>query len=182
MSRPFDPDKLPDPEFQAPALVAGVVEGWRAWHVDRQLPKFGVTPRLYSVSHSSYYWAPRKMSMAQCARCGENVPGESCGCGFYSARTLKHLLSMSYPGYTIEAGQVAVIGQVANWGKTIECSSGWRAQKSYPVRLWVPYECWKLADPLEKGYGVPVKLGQWLGSPLDRKLAGDLPIRDRTDR
>jgi hypothetical protein len=165
---PFDPNKVPDPEFtRAPDLIQAV-EGWRAWVCDRKVPDFGLPPKLYSVSHAAYYWTPRKFSLADCHSCGKDVPGEFCTCGFYSAKTLEHLMTMGYPGYDPEAGQIAVLGQVANWGKVVEASQGWRAAKAYPVRLWVPYECWKLAKALEKAYGVPVGLSQWLTGGMPR--------------
>ena len=47
----------PDPEFKVPDL-AGTVEGWRAWGVHKG-DRSGV-PKLYSVTYSRYYWAPRK--------------------------------------------------------------------------------------------------------------------------
>lgn len=158
---PFDPDKLPDPEFQAPDLV-GAVEGWRVWRVSTELPKFGGAPKLYSATYGGYYWAARKACVAECEKCGENVPGEYCSCGFYSAKTFDHLMGMSYHLYDAETGMIAVLGQVANWGKVIEATQGWRAQIAYPVRLWVPFEAAKLAKPLKEAYGVPVGLRNWL--------------------
>jgi hypothetical protein len=165
---PFDPNKQPNPRFERAPDLAQAVEGWRAWRVEREPPAFGIAPRLYSVSDANYYWAPRRFSQAECTSCGENLPGEHCSCGFYSAKTLRHLMDMGYPTYDPEEGEVTVLGQVANWGKVVEGSQGWRAQKAYPVRLWVPYECWRLAASLRSGYGVPVRLAQWLTGGMPR--------------
>lgn len=159
---PFDADKLPDPDFEPPTLSAAV-EGWRVWRVSTELPKFGAAPKLYSATYHNYYWTPRKACVAECESCGDNIPGEHHSCGMYSAKSLEHLLNMRYHLYEMEAGVVCVLGQVANWGKVIEATQGWRSQISYPVRLWVPFECAKLAKPLKEAYGVPVGLRNWLG-------------------
>jgi len=158
---PIDPARIVvDPNFQAPDL-SQAVEGWRAWQVPAKLPRFGVPPKLWSVSHR-YYWVPRQESVAECGRC-KDMPGESHTCGFYSAKHLEHLQSMGYHQYDSErTGVFIVIGQVANWGKVIEGSQGWRSQKSYPVRLWVPFEAHHLAVPLSEAYGVPVGLKNFL--------------------
>jgi len=144
-------------EFRVPD-IAGTVEGWRAWGVPANRPSFGTLPKLYSVSHNRYFWKPKEFARATCRRCNE-TPGENCTCGFYSAKTLDHLMGMSYHQYDAEAGgYFHVVGQVANWGKVVEGSQGWRAEKSYPVHLYVPYEAWPLAKPLSENYGVPVSL------------------------
>lgn len=161
----FDPKKArPEKDFRAPDLL-GTVEGWRAWRIDAKLPPFGVAPKLRSATYGGYYWTPRQRAMAECDKCGENVPGQRCSCGFYSAKTLEHLMSMAYHLYDehegsvyAAPGEVKVVGQVANWGKVVEGSQGWRAQYSYPVRLFVPYEAARLVKPLRKAYGVPVTL------------------------
>jgi hypothetical protein len=156
----IDPAKLAaleDASFRAPEEV-GVAEGWRVWQVKIELPAFGMPPKLESVTHN-YYWAPRQKARAICERgCGSSVPGEHCTCGFYSAKTLEHLRSMHYPNYDLETGYVAIAGKMANWGKVIEGSQGWRSEYSYPMRLYVPFEAFRLAKPLEVAYGVNVTL------------------------
>lgn len=165
---PFDPRKLPDPDFKAPDVI-GTVEGWRAWRVSRELPKYGVAPKLYSVSHGDYYWVPRKESVAECSRCGEDVPGEQCSCGFYSAKNLEHLQSMGYHNYS-GGYDWKVIGQVACWGKVIEGSQGWRSQKAYPVKIWVPFEAAKtLGKAIGEAYGVEVRIMNFL-RPVGQKV------------
>jgi hypothetical protein len=171
--KPFDPTKTPDPEFQAPDIV-GHVEGWRAWSVGTKLPPFGVPPKLYSVTHAAYYWTPRRAAQAECICCensASGVPGEHCTCGFYSAKTLEHLLSMGYHFYDAdEMDRFQIVGKVANWGKVVEGTQGWRSQFSYPVALYVPFEAWKLAKALEASYGVPAKLLNVLKQPSEVRL------------
>jgi hypothetical protein len=148
--------------------VQGTVEGWRAWIVSRNLPRYGVPMKLKSVTHGAAvndgYWPPRKENVAFCDRCGEDVPGEQCSCGFYSAKTLDHLMSMGYHTYrdTDDDHYFKVIGQVANWGKVIEGTQGWRSQYSYPVRLFVPFEAARHARLLKEAYGCKVRLLNFL--------------------
>jgi hypothetical protein len=152
------------PEEREKQVVVGVREGWRAWGIPlHTLP--GEPPKLYSVTHADYYWRPRRVSQALCSRghVGDQVPGEVCGCGFYSAKSLEHLMSMGYHTYDAERqGFFHVIGKVGNWGKVIEGDQGWRAQKAYPMSLYVPFEAWKLGKVLKEAYGVPVRLKNFL--------------------
>lgn len=143
------------------------VEGWRAWGVPVTPPPFGVAPKLTSVTtmgsadrRTAPVWEPRKAAEAVCPKNGSHEPPhEPCSCGFYSAKSLDHLMSMTYHVYDADGrGMFRVIGQVANWGKVIEGSKGWRAQFSYPVQLFVPFEAWRLVKPLSEAYGVPVRL------------------------
>jgi hypothetical protein len=168
---PLDPERFaPDPNFKAPDIL-GTVEGWRAWGVPKELPAFGVAPKLYSVTHARFFWSPRKAALADCRHCGDDVPGEHCSCGFYSAKSYEHLMSMGYHHYDAEnGGYFHVVGKVANWGKVIEASQGWRAAKSYPVHLYVPYEAWHLAGPLRDAYGVPVNLKNILKPTIRRAI------------
>ena len=166
---PFDPQKLPDRDFVMPDFMEPRF-GWRAWAVDAELPDFGLPPKLFSVSWG-YYWAPKKKSAALCNRpypCSETqikedvkgekfevkigVPGESCSCGFYSAKTFEHLQSMGYHQYYPDSGRFTVVGKVYCWGKVIECQTGWRAEYAYPAKLFVPIEASYLALPLKQAY------------------------------
>jgi hypothetical protein len=142
----------------------GTVEGWRAWNVPRELKPLQ-PPRLRSATWD-YEWVPFQRARASCDRCTSRdpsdtncTPGESCSCGFYTAKTLPHLRSMGYSSYVEEGGDwVTIVGRVALWGKVIEGSQGWRAEFAYPIALYCPFECWKIARPFEQEYGVPVKL------------------------
>lgn len=159
---PFDPGKAPDENFRIPDL-AEAVEGWRAWGVPVEPPLYGQLPKLYSVSHIEYFWVPQREMIAECTKenpCPvDDLPGEKCGCGFYSAKTLEHLMSMGYHQYDAEMrGMFHVVGRVANWGKVIPATQGWRAQKSYPVELFVPFEAHRLVKGLKEAYRVPVRL------------------------
>jgi hypothetical protein len=151
--------------------VLGTVKGWRAWGIKPELPADGI-PLLHSVTYGRYIWKPREVQTAKCRRHAAahatedppGVPGNHCSCGNYSAKDYDHLVSMQYHFYDAEnQGMFHVIGEVANWGKVVEGTQGWRAQHSYPVSLYVPFEAWPLALPLQTAYGVPVRLKNFLG-------------------
>jgi hypothetical protein len=143
-------------EFRIPDVV-GTVGGWRAWNVKRQPPMYGNAPRLESATYA-YYWAPRVAARAECSKDPGHVPGEDCSCGFYSAKTLAHLREMGYSEYDENGEYVTVVGEMAQWGKVIEGSQGWRAEYAYPSTIYVPFEAWRLAAPISRAYGIPTKL------------------------
>jgi hypothetical protein len=54
---------------------------------------------------------------------------------------------------------VTIVGRVANWGKVVPGTQGWRAEYAYPEMLYVPFEVARyLARPVSDTYGVPVTL------------------------
>jgi hypothetical protein len=169
---PYDPRRTPDPALRVPDL-ADAVEGWRAWQVARDLPRYGTPPKLYSATYAGYYWTPRRAAHAECRYGCEKleIPGESCTCGFYSAKTLEHLMEMGYPSYDADGDgdRVCVIGQIACWGKVIEGTQGWRSSKAYPIKLFVPFEVAHLAKPLQAAYGCKVGLKNFIQPAFERK-------------
>jgi hypothetical protein len=169
MTVPFDLSLIRKaPGFEVPD-IEGTVEGWRAWVVAKTLPPFGVDPKMHSVVWN-YTWYPMQVAEAECTIHGgsKNDHGPAadarCSCGFYTAKTLKHLMEMGYHSYSDydAASFVKVIGRVANWGQVTEGTQGWRSQYSYPVMLFVPYEAAYLAKPLQKAFGCKVRLLNFL--------------------
>jgi hypothetical protein len=154
--------------FEKPDLAATARQpdsGWRVWQCSLDARPSG-DHYIYSVTHrvdgEYYFWKPREKSQAFCKKCGANVPGENCSCGFYSARTFEHLMSMHYHPYDKDSGTVIVLGRLANAGKVIPGTQGWRSQYAYPSQLWVPYETPELIKPLQRTYGVSVEMRNWL--------------------
>ena len=181
---PFEPMQKPDPSFRVPDL-AEVVLGWRCWSIKSDLPDYGLPPKLLSVAGTAgYFWKPRRESIAECKKkpnpckhddedVSKRLPGDACGCGFYSAKTYKHLKTMSYWRYNEEqTGYFRIVGLVGNWGKVCEASYGWRAQKAYPLRLHVPYEAWPLVAPLKETYGCEVVIANFL-KPYTKEQLGE---------
>jgi hypothetical protein len=158
---PFDPDKLPG-DFDLQSIIPDLIEpaeGWRAWAVE---PRMNGIPKLYSVTHkredgAAFFWTPRQAAEADLCGVGHPILG-GCTCGFYSAKSLRHLMTMSYHKYEADSGMVKVVGRVLNWGKIVEGSQGWRSQYSYPYEIFVPFEANRIAAALGKTYGVKVTL------------------------
>jgi hypothetical protein len=156
--------KLTETGDRAPDEL-GTVTGWRAWRVARK-PEEDGSVLLRSASYD-YVWVPFEKARASCESCRSEdpgsrdcVPGEHCSCGFYTAKTLPHLRSMGYHMYDSEHdGEVTIVGRVANWGKVIPGTQGWRAEYAYPEMLYVPFEVARmLARAVADTYGVPVTL------------------------
>jgi hypothetical protein len=150
-----------DERLELPDAI-GTVKAWRAWRVSLYDYKEG-DPLVLRSATASYEWEPRKRARAHCDRDDTHVPGEDCSCGFYAARTLKHLRSMGYhtyyPGEESEITDVCVIGELHMWGKVIEGSQGWKSEFAYPRVIYVPYEVAnKIAKPIKETYGVEVEL------------------------
>jgi hypothetical protein len=170
--------RIADPAFKVPDLMEAV-EGWRTWRVPADPPPYGLPPKLYSATHGDYFWAPRKAMRAECDKCDQpgkgGIPGEHHTCGFYSAKTLDHLLTMDYHR-RYDEGWMCIIGRLANWGKVIEGSQGWRAEWAYPIEFYVPFEFLMThAKPLREGYGVPVKPLNVLGAKPQAWLEDEDP-------
>lgn len=150
---------MPDPRQEHPETLVGYVPGWRAWNVCYTPPAFGLPIKLHSASWN-FVWEPRTVNVATCNRGdhADEIPKESCTCGFYSARTLERLLTMPYHHYNVDTDMLCVVGEVANWGKVVEGDHGWRSAKAYPVKLYLPFEGAHLYRLLKQTYGVPVIL------------------------
>lgn len=144
----------------------GTVTGWRAWRVDRVADENGQV-LLYSASFD-YAWVPFEKARASCDKCTSEdpadprcVPGQNCSCGFYTARSLDHLRRMGYHRYQNgdDAVKATIVGRVANWGKVIPGTQGWRAEYAYPEMLYVPFEIARgVAQAVSNTYGIPVTL------------------------
>ena len=153
---------VPEPPAERELYMEEVI-GWRAWEVHT----LGKLVRLGSVSVGAH-WPVRDWVYAECGghRVCESssdgrVPGEECTCGLYSASSYEHLMSLTYGHY--DNRRVRVIGQVANAGKVIVGTQGWRAEKARVHHLYVPHTHWKVGKALSEQYGVPYDTLRWLG-------------------
>jgi hypothetical protein len=168
MTVPFDLGLIRKaPGFEVPD-IEGTVEGWRAWVVAKQLPSYGTDPKMHSVVWN-YTWYPMQVAEAECGDGSHELhdgpaADARCSCGFYTAKTLEHLMKLGYHTYSDYDSNTytKVIGRVANWGQVTEGTQGWRSQFSYPVMLFVPYESSYLAKPLGKAFGCKVRLLNFL--------------------
>src|SRR5947209_11993299 len=106
MTVPFDLGLIRKaPGFEVPD-IEGTVEGWRAWTVYKKLPPFGVDPKMHSVVWN-YTWYPQQVAEAECGVHGHKsgqhdgpAADARCSCGFYTAKSLRHLMQMGYHGYS----------------------------------------------------------------------------------
>lgn len=163
--------------------VVGEILGWRAWYIIDE--PGGPGPRLRSLNSGKaidHGWTPGEIQYATCPS-GRHlspqnkldadlmpfeaqVPSESCSCGFYAAISREHLISLNtYHLYDVDYSVPKCIGQVALAGKVIPGTQGWKAQQVWPVKLYVPYEFWRLVKPLEAAYNIPVELARTLEKP-----------------
>jgi hypothetical protein len=103
-------------------LMAGPVEGWRAWRLalDRQ----GLT--LMPIGRGNP-WPRLDPASARCwKRRRHRAPESGCTCGLYAVNDAALLSRARSP---------AAIGTVALWGAVIQHTLGWRAEFAYPQRL-----------------------------------------------
>jgi len=68
-----------------------------------------------------------------------------------------HLVAQGYTEPRDDDSVVA-LGEVGLVGKVLRHERGYRAEKARPLRLWLPYEHWPLANRLGVEYGVPVSV------------------------
>jgi hypothetical protein len=140
------------PDFAQP------ISGWRVWLVAEIEGKARLVSVFYHVS-----WPVGRELVGECLsrepllprllRRGEPEghasPGERCACGIYAARELS--AALGYLGIhgvhgtcEVEGWPVVhrILGRVLLWGRLVECEGGWRGQRAYPERLFVPERYW----------------------------------------
>jgi hypothetical protein len=105
--------------------VAAPVAGWRAW----SLADDGAGPVLESPLVSQW-WPVRAPTTATCRYGCLETPSWSCTCGLYAMADVGRL------DRTL-VRRVPVLGCTALWGRVVECTRGWRAERGYPLFLLV---------------------------------------------
>lgn len=160
----------PAPDYAAPLLA------WRAWNLLRSDDGW----RLGSIHYRETWgvdepveaWCYRSSRTSGIAHDRHAAPARGCHCGIYGAGDLdvaRDYLIPDHVGWEAVTGGSRyvhrVVGLVRLWGRVVECENGFRAERAYPERLWVP----TLAPdgrPVDVGaaaldllaYGVPVEL------------------------
>lgn len=110
---------------EAPDLAAPLT-GWRLWLLDSD----DEGPVLTSPVVASR-WPARVATTASCRAGCERPPAWGCGCGLYATTHLDCLLATG-----VTAG--VVLGCTALWGRVVEATEGWRAERGYPLVLFAP--------------------------------------------
>lgn len=150
--------------------VAGPIEAWRVWRVVAHDGAYVlgslIKPRL---------WPPRKPLLAECLRerallvewlrrrQRHAAPAMRCECGVYAAGSLPQLRQYLNES-SLQPAVGRVLGQVALWGRVVECERGYRASHAYPQRIFVPSDACDRQGPTRglvedlAAYGVPVEM------------------------
>jgi len=121
------------------------VEAWRVWRVciyDSRI--------VLQSLNADTVWEPTVALSATCAARqrsrrrpwrieapGHESPEIECTCGIYgvrSAAVARWYLERRALFYNADR----VVGRVALWGDVVESESGWRAERAYPLELFVP--------------------------------------------
>ena len=124
------------------------ITAWRAWKA------FNDNGWKLKAIGSTGTWEPKKAMEAVCNKNKQDhpAPGYGCECGIWSFNTLEDLVPV-LAGYS----EIKIIGQVAIWGRVIECEKGFRSSHAYPTELWILSEE-KSLEQLGYTYGVPVRI------------------------
>jgi hypothetical protein len=152
------------PDYAAPLV------GWRTWVVDSDRGRL----RLRSVVKPAL-WQPRQAFEARCLRPRllrnlrrHGAPDARCSCGVYAADLAVAAAYFDHPMTRGAASVQQVLGQVAVWGRVVECEQGMRGEWAYPQHLYVAVrdargreraDAYAVAAGLEE-YGVPVTVAE----------------------
>lgn len=153
-----------------PGVPRGALTGWRAFYVKENGGAPVLLSQGYGGSKANGAWTHGDVMVAKCANGhAHKAPDPGCSCGYYSARTREHLLTMSYHRYD-HYSRACVIGEISVFGDVVLASNGFRAEKVAPKKLYVPFDLtdergaprnapglpwkyWELAVELKKVYG-----------------------------
>ncbi|HYQ10952.1 MAG TPA: hypothetical protein VEP92_07275 [Gaiellaceae bacterium] len=148
-----DPRRSTVPDFIDP------MEAWRVWRVC--MHDFRIV--LQSLNADTV-WEPGIPLSAICATRqrsrrrpwrveapGHASPELECTCGIYGVRSAalaRWYLERRPLFYNAER----VVGRVALWGEVVESESGWRAERAYPIELFVPEATTLRGGPRHRAY------------------------------
>lgn len=148
------------------------VVGWRTW----LLVETEAGYRLQSIIYPTP-WPARGSLRAGCRRepsllhrlqrrkhPAHDTISVRCTCGIYASTGPEG--AAAYLDYALPFTRPCrrAIGQVALWGRVVECERGWRAERAYPLRLFLPVytlraapELRRVAADLRAAYGAEVE-------------------------
>lgn len=110
---------------------------------------------------NQYYWVPGQPIVCKCSHCGSPIkPSMENGDGFYAFKTVTELVKQRAHGVATGSRPInntLIVGQVYLWGRIVECTQGYRAEKAYPKHLLVQDEDTK--ELLESIWKIPVEVG-----------------------
>lgn len=118
--------------MNVPDYIEPVV-GWRVWRVARDRERLVLLSGVFDD-----LWEPGCEAVAFCKRGRRHrAPVKRCSCGVYALREPAGL-ARYLVGRDDRDVVHRVIGLVALWGRVVEADGGWRAERAYPTRIWVP--------------------------------------------
>lgn len=150
------------------------VEGWRIWAVVERDGRLLLRSLFFDTTWPwgfpmSANCEHRRFSLRTPWRrraSGHEAPEEACTCGIHAS--FEPVTVMPYFQHRAPGSICHALGRVALWGDVVECEAGFRAQRGYPTRLYVPdlqriggwpwlrFDALQVARGLT-GYGVPVE-------------------------
>lgn len=131
-----------------------VILGWRAWQLTDYERRGGVSEKRIQAVGMKPTWEPYEPNVAICTSQGNHeAPWRSCRCGFWAFKNRTDVEASIHEEYRGLQGKV--VGQIAMWGRVLECKRGWRAEFAYPQSfefIQVPED---IAADVAQRYGVP---------------------------
>ena len=150
----FRPTKMPTLEF---SFSTEVQTGWRAWKIVDFERRGGVSESRLQALGTSPIWEPYQPNVAMCTTQGTHeAPWPTCRCGFWAFHKRESVEQSLFRDYGGEKGKV--LGQVALWGRVLECTMGYRGEYAYPQTLQFVEVDKKTAAAVAELYGVPYSI------------------------
>lgn len=154
--------------FEGPAKVkkplefsmsTEVMTGWRAWRIVDFERRGSVSEKRLQALGTYTVWEPYQAGVATCTTNGKHeAPWPKCYCGFWAFHTREDVEQSLFADYGGEKGKV--IGQIALWGRVLECTRGFRGEYAYPQTLQFIEVDIKTAHDVAERYGVPYSIGK----------------------
>lgn len=134
-----------------------VITGWRAWKIVDFERRGSISEKRLQALGTSPIWEPYQSNIATCTTDGTHeAPWPSCRCGFWAFKTREHVERSLFETYGGERGKV--IGQIALWGRVLECTRGFRGEYAYPQTLQFVEVDKKTAADVAGRYGTPYSI------------------------
>lgn len=131
-----------------------VITGWRAWRIVDFQRRGNISEKRLQALGTSPVWEPYQANVAICNTDGSHeAPWPTCHCGFWAFKEREHVERSLFETYGGEKGKA--IGQIALWGRVLECTHGYRGEYAYPQTLQFVEVEKGTADEVAGLYGVP---------------------------
>ncbi|MFN2489403.1 MAG: hypothetical protein ABR529_06650 [Actinomycetota bacterium] len=134
------------------------IVAWRGLDIRRRAGRV----QLVSHTNRNFVWQPDRWTVARCWRVdkpGHIAPMWDCTCGLYAARS-RELFEDEFAAYgqPNSRDDPTIIAQVGLSGKVVVSKHVYRAQQGRVMGLYVSHIFWRLVEPLQITYRVPVSL------------------------